>query len=96
MHAVITLLPSPDTVLLGQLSHVAAAVAATAVEYVCTPQLVHAAGPGATLYLPAAQLEHALSHTVVRSIPCFMASAIEVIAPMLMYSSTTNTPAISP
>jgi hypothetical protein len=58
VHDVITPLPSADTVFAGQPSHVAAELAATAVEYVCTPQLVHAAGPGSTLYVPAVQPEH--------------------------------------
>jgi hypothetical protein len=53
VHAVITPLPTADTVFSGQFPHVSGAVAATAVEYVCTPQFVHASGPGSTLYLPA-------------------------------------------
>jgi hypothetical protein len=74
VQAVMMPLPITDTVLLGQFSHVAAAVAATAVENVCTPQLVHAAGPGSTLNLPAEQPEQelspVLSHSVVMSTPC--------------------------
>jgi hypothetical protein len=37
-----TPLPDADTVFAGQLKHVVAAIAAVAVEYVCTLQFVHA------------------------------------------------------
>jgi hypothetical protein len=99
LHAVSTLLPSNDTVFAGQPSHVAAELAATTVEYVCTPQFVHAAGPGATLYLPAEQPVQppALpSHIVVRSTPSVIRFVIAVIALLLSTSSTKKTPAMSP
>jgi hypothetical protein len=101
VHAVITLLPTNDTVFAGQPSHVAAELAATTVEYVCTPQFVHAAGPGATLYLPAEQPVHPPapappSHIIVRSTPSFIWFVIAVIALLLRTSSTKKKPAMSP
>jgi hypothetical protein len=100
VQAVMMPLPITDTVLLGQLSHVAAAVAATAVENVCTPQLVHAAGPGATLYLPAEHAPHTMSpldsHKGVKSIPDIILLWITVIALFIINSSTKNMPATSP
>jgi hypothetical protein len=84
-----------DTVFVGQLKHVVFATAAVAVEYVSTTQSVHVCGPGLTLYLPVEQPTHEFTHTVVRSTPCFMESAIAVVAAVLRYSSTTNKPAMS-
>jgi hypothetical protein len=99
VHATNLSLPSADPVLVGQVEHVASDVAATAVEYVCRPQLVHSTGPGSILYLPAEQPVQPpalFSHNVVRSTPCIMLFLIAVIALVLRTSSTKNTPAMSP
>ncbi len=47
-----------DMVLTGHVTQVAAAVAAVVVEYVPTPQLLHAALPVAILYVPGGHAEH--------------------------------------
>jgi hypothetical protein len=89
-------LPSADPVFVGHVVHTASDVAATVVEYLFRPQLAHVSGPGITLYLPADQPVHPVAPLAVKSTPLFIVFITAVNASLLMYSSTTNTPAMSP
>ena len=75
-HAVSSARPIPHT---SQSWHVASEVAASAVEYVCAEQLVHAADPSSGLYVPAAQLEHAAP-----SAPVYPALHLQSVAALLL------------
>ena len=63
-HAVITVLPGPETVFGGQIRHAPAPVAPTVVEYVFTTQSVQLLFPVTSLYCPATQRTHTLPFPV--------------------------------
>jgi len=63
-HAVITVLPGPETVFGGQIRHAPAPVAPTVVEYVFTAQSVQLLFPVTSLYCPATQRTHTLPFPV--------------------------------
>jgi hypothetical protein len=50
--------PAPENVLLGQVTHVLAALAPAVTEYVPAEQFVHALDPVTVLYLPTGQDVH--------------------------------------
>ena len=97
-----TALPTGEFEFDGQAVHVELAEAPAAVEYVPAPQSVHVMAD-TVLYLPATHVVHAefaeavpSSLVAVKSTPRTMALAIALVAFVLRYSSTTNTPAMSP
>jgi len=80
----------------GHVTQVDAAVAPVEAEYVPTPQTLHSISPVLILYFPVLQALHVFPAVeLVRSTPCTMASTIAVVEAVLMYSSTTSTPAMS-